>query len=356
MVKAKIQKPRILVTRFPFESRFGGEEVHTLTLMERLPFESFFLGSCPVLLEHFEGGKRKAWLGKPPVTKLWLVIFSVLSPVLFVLAGLYLFWARRRWKVNVLYCLSFGEKLLMTPWAKLFGMKVLWLEHARIGAWLTKNPWRVWYSLLSRFAEVVVTSNAMLAKLPFVKGVQAISCGVVLDKAEPLPAGLDAFVKGGDCVGTVARLTVDKGVDMMVRLVDTKPVRRVVIVGDGPLSGLVEGAVGENLWWEKNLSRGQLTSLYKALGVFVLSSTEFDPFGMVAAEAMLAGTPVVVTEQCGIAADLDGEAVVVPARVSAIAKGIEKASRMSGGRGRTFARKHYGLDRMVKEFEDLILA
>src|SRR3990167_6922219 len=66
-----LPKSKVLVTRFPYESRFGGEEVHTLRLMEELDkrgIEAFFLGSCPILLREFkERGfwVKRAWLAKP---------------------------------------------------------------------------------------------------------------------------------------------------------------------------------------------------------------------------------------------------------------------------------------------------
>ena len=104
-----LAKSRILVTRFPYESRFGGEEVHTLNLMEGLRTKGFsvkFMGSCPVLLEEFarrDFEVKRVWFGKPPVTALWLGLFTLMSPVLFIWAGILM----RREKFDVLYCFEF---------------------------------------------------------------------------------------------------------------------------------------------------------------------------------------------------------------------------------------------------------
>ena len=58
--------------------------------------------------------------------------------------------------------------------------------------------------------------------------------------------------------------------------------------------------------------------LYPQADVFVLPS-EGESFGMVAAEAAAAGTPVIVTDRCGIAGFFeDGEALVVPYERAAI--------------------------------------
>lgn len=367
-----VAKARLLVTRFPFEPRLGGEEMHTIQLMKELDkkgYESFFLGSCPILHRLFkENGfeSGKVWLGKPPVTMFSLLSFTVLFPVLFGLAGYYLWTARKRWKVGTLYSLSLGEKLLMTPWAKLFGMKVIWLEHARIGSWLRKNPWRVLYSFFSRLATTVVTSDAML---PFVKKyakhVVSVPCGVILEKPAPLLADIKKFLRGGFAIGTVARLTVDKGVDMIVRLVHSKPDVRLVIVGEGPLESKVRKVAEKGrILLLPSLPRQQLMSLYEALDLFILGSAEMDPFGMVAAEAMWFGTPALITDKCGITQHLTHgkDAYIVPARVAELDKAVKKLMKNEGlleklGKaGQSYVKTHHRLSQMVGRFEDILRA
>jgi glycosyltransferase involved in cell wall biosynthesis len=62
--------------------------------------------------------------------------------------------------------------------------------------------------------------------------------------------------------------------------------------------------------------------LYPQADVFVLAS-EGESFGMVAAEAAAAGTPVIVTDRCGIAASFQAdEALVVPYEREAIVAAI----------------------------------
>lgn len=365
-----VAKARLLVTRFPFSSRLGGEEMHTIALMEGLGkrgHEAFFMGSDEVLIRLFDKAgfvAEKKWLGKPPVTITWLAVFTVMNPILFVLAGWMLWRARKKWGVNVLYALSLGDKLLMTPWARIFGMKVLWLEHARFGNWMSKNPWRVVYRLLSRWAVTVVTSNAMkpLAE-KFARHVESISCGTIVDKKSKLPSEIEAFCKSGFCVGTVARLTVDKGVDMIVRLVHNKPDIRVIIVGDGPMKTDIEKHVKSGrVMLIPKLPRTQLATLYAAMDLFILGSREMDPFGMVAAEAMWQKTPVMVTNVCGISRDLvDGkEAWIVEPRFAAMDKIVKKMMKhpelLKGlaNRGQKFVKENYSLQSMVDKFEELL--
>lgn len=378
-----LAKARLLVTRFPYSSQWGGEELHTLTLAKELDergVPSFYLGSCRILGKafkeaHFE--TKFAWMGKPPVTKFWLLAFTLLSPILFLHAGLLLGKARKRWGVDSVLMLSFGEKLFMTPWAKLFGMRTLWIEHARIGRWLTKNPWRIVYKLWSRWATVVVTSNAMAEYVrPLIseRGVSprlaAISCAVMVEKTSELRGEVAEFLteelatsRSDVVVSTVARLTPDKGVDMLVHLVHSKPDVRLVVVGTGPLKKeLQKKADLDRVLFVDSLPRGELMELYKRSDLFVLASREMDPFGMVAAEAMHFGTPVLLTSACGISKDLvhGRDAWIVEPKVAELDKAFKRLQKdpelrkALGKHGQAFVKSHYRLDRMVEEFEGLL--
>src|SRR3989338_938139 len=72
---------RILFTRFPLESRFGGAEVQTLALMKGLRARGHdveFLGSCDVLLREAASYQLSAISlesGPPPVTKWGAISF-----------------------------------------------------------------------------------------------------------------------------------------------------------------------------------------------------------------------------------------------------------------------------------------
>ncbi len=73
-----------------------------------------------------------------------------------------------------------------------------------------------------------------------------------------------------------------------------------------------------------------LLSTYAAADVFVLPSAG-DSFGLVAAEAAAVGTPVIVTDRCGIAGFFrEGEALVVPASSDEVIAAIERVVSDTG--------------------------
>jgi glycosyltransferase involved in cell wall biosynthesis len=104
---------------------------------------------------------------------------------------------------------------------------------------------------------------------------------------------------------------------------------------------------GENKW-----------AAYRDADVFVLPSQN-ENFGNTAAEAMAASTPVIVTEQCGIAPLLANEAgLVVPHDSAALSEALarilgaeETRARLAAGCAQVTAR--LGWEEPVREMETL---
>jgi glycosyltransferase involved in cell wall biosynthesis len=107
----------------------------------------------------------------------------------------------------------------------------------------------------------------------------------------------------------VGRVAAGKGIDHLLAAVRELPEVHLVIAGPDDRHGVSTDA--------ERVHRLPLTDeppsrLYPQADVFVLAS-EGESFGMVAAEAAAAGTPVIVSDRCGIAGFFeDGEALVVP--------------------------------------------
>ena len=237
----------IIITRFPYSSQLGGEEIHTFMIAEHLReigHSVEFLTSCPVLRKFAHDNQfktRKIWMFKPPVSISTYAVFNLLSPILliwsfFVVLGIRIF--RKNPKI---YALSFTEKLLFAPWCWLFRIKMVWVEHARIGNWFHKNLWKYWYKYwaTSDLVKIVTVSKVMKTDLGIssVKvipnAIDAKVFGKLYDVAI-LPAEVRQFLGEAKFnLGYVGRLTEDKGMDLLIALKQKIPEIGIITNGSG---------------------------------------------------------------------------------------------------------------------------
>lgn len=356
---------KILFTRFPLESAFGGAEVQTLTLMEGLIARGHgvaFAGSCPVLLA--ECKKRDImtveWhIGPPPVTKWGAMSFAwrknamrgKLAALLDQFHGL-----------DAIAMLSLGEKLLMTDAASDKGIKTVWIEHDTVGRWLTKNPWLpmlVEKSAKATTVGVSEMSRKIYEELGWKKeNTMAIPNGIASD----IPAKTTDEPHQGLQLLCVARLSPEKGVDVLLEALEGLPDATLDIVGDGASESDLKATakpLGERVRFLGR--RNDIRSLYKDYDALVLPSREHDPFGLVAAEAMTAGIPAVVTDACGIADYLGNGKDALVARADdadSLKRAIgvladANARERIAAEGSKTAKERFSAERMVAEYETL---
>lgn len=363
---------RILFTRFPLESRFGGAEVQTLALMRGLKekgYEVSFLGSCSVLLEkcrELQVASCKLDIGIPPVTKFGA--FSFL-------------WRCWRMKREILRAfetcnlqpaticmLSLSEKLLLTSWALRHGIRVIWIEHDRVSSWLAKNPWLPHLRKLSRSVTTVVVSE--LSKKIYVnlgwnpERVIAIPNGIDVSRLKTTSGERRVTSEVIFHIGTIARLTKDKGVDVLIDAVHDLSNVTLTIVGTGPEESSLRACTTSR---PHNLTitpwTNDLPAFYQSLDCFVLPSREHDPFGLVAGEAMLLGIPTIVTDACGIGGYLTHEKDALVVRAGSREELHNAIARLASDpafrntlakEGQKTAEKLFSMDQMVRRYEELL--
>jgi len=368
---------KILFTRFPLESAYGGAEVQVLSLMEGLIKQDHkvrFFGSCPILLRECKRRKipvTQLTIGPPPVTKWGAVSFlwrqkgmkKLLEQAVDHLP-----------KADAVIMLSLTEKLLLTEIEN--RTRVFWLEHDRVGRWLTKNPWLNKLKKLSNNVTTVVVSELsrkIYVKLGFPENkVIAIPNGIDTKRLveiedhtfDGLSAGESQVASHKMHIGCVSRLTKDKGVDLLVDAV--KDIRGIdlTIVGSGRDEEEIKKKINPNPNPISIISRIEnLSSFYESLDLLVLPSREHDPFGLVVAEAMMLGVPAVVTDACGIADYLANgkDAIVVKANSSgALKRGILQVIDNADLRnsiaktGKKTAQKQFTSNRMVERYCKLL--
>lgn len=364
---------KILFTRFPLESAFGGAEVQTIGLMEGLIARGHavaFLGSCPILLKLCrEKGIPSAELqiGAPPVTK-----FGALS----------FLWRKQRMEtllkkafdtfhdIDAIAMISLSEKLLLTEYARQKNARVFWIEHDRVGRWLTKNPWLARLRNLSTMATTVVVSD--LSKRIYVEELRfpkerttAIHNGIdakhlFSNAAFKRPEGSSLHI------GCVARLSADKGVDLLLEAIKDMDDVTLDIVGQGRDEDRIKTMAAE---LNRKRARVRIVpsipegigALYRSLDLFVLPSREHDPCPLAPAEAMTLGIATIVTDACGTAGYVRSgmDAIVVKAGDAdalrdAIAHAQDPGTRKAiADAGRSTAEKRFDFDQMVQAYERL---
>lgn len=361
---------RILFTRFPYESAKGGAELQTKWLTSGLLKRGHavsFLGSCHPLssmLKEIGVTTQYLRIGLPPVS-LWLAV-SFLWRKNVMQKKLINAVQSLPHKPDIIVMMSLTEKILLTEWAAQNGMKVFWIEHDRIGRWLTKNPW---LGALKRASKKAITicvselSRRMYTDLGFDAGrVLAIQNGI------PLPP--DGNVKTASAsptirVGVIARLSPEKGIDVLLHAILDLPEIDLTIVGVGKEEAYLRSLIYEDaqrigIERVKLVSHmADLTKFYQSLDVFVLPSSDHDPFGLVAAEAMAHGVATIVTDACGIAEYLENKKDTLIAKAgssesmqSALRTLLDPAVRSKyAEEGKLTARMCFSADAMIDAYE-----
>jgi glycosyltransferase involved in cell wall biosynthesis len=244
-----------------------------------------------------------------------------------------------------------------------------------IGAPNARPAWPL--RLMMRSADAVVApSRAFLADcLALFPGASpratAIHNGIDLDEFPPA----DPAASRAPSLLCIAAHNEKKGLDVLLhafaRIAPKRPELRLQLAGDGPLRGpledlarklSLEGRV-EFLGWR---GRAEVAQLLRRCRAFVLPSRS-EPFGMVVAEALVSGCPVVASAVGGIAEIVeDGKSglLVPPEDPDALARALERvldddafaSSIAATGQARALAR--FGCDQMganyVRLYADLL--
>jgi glycosyltransferase involved in cell wall biosynthesis len=130
-------------------------------------------------------------------------------------------------------------------------------------------------------------------------------------ETEPADRATLGIPEGAPVILYVGRIAAGKGIEHLLAALHELPDAHLVLVGPDDRHGIA-GKLGGDRVHVLGPTDGPPLGLYRLADVFVLASAG-ESFGMVAAEAAAAGTPVVVTDRCGVADFLaEGEALVVP--------------------------------------------
>lgn len=364
---------RILITKFPYNSLLGGGELHTLELVKSLSkkgFDFVLLSSDDILMNEFKKRAypvKKMWAPLEPVSLKGLALFPFFAPFFLIYLFVNILSARSSNKQNVLFCLSYTEKVLFTPIARLLGMKVLWMEHLRIERSYIFNPLRVLYVFFSRWATVVTVSHSVgdqLEKLGIhAKNIKVIYNGVDTRRFLKVPRESNKPL----IVGAMSRLVDEKGVDVLIKAfskVSKKYPLKLHIAGSGPeKQKLLDLAKKEGVHDTVSfVGFANPVDFLSSIDVFSLTPRAKESFGYVAAEAMSMEIPVVGTALSGLSevivdgstgylCDVD-DVECIAQRIESLVSDSKKRS-LFGRDGRIRVQKKFSLDTMLFEYDSL---
>lgn len=367
----------ILFTRFPLESADGGAENQTEWLMEGLRsrgHEVSFLGSCPMLLRRAEKlgiPHTRLDIGPPPVTKSAAISFfwrkkAMQSALVKALTGV-------SPQPDAIIMLSLSEKILLSEHVASQGKRVLWIEHDRVGSWLRRNPWLPALKRASAHVTIICVSE-LSRRIYLGLGFDPSRVIAIPNGVPPTPTPTLTLPRIGEqlLLGCIARLSKEKGIDVLLQAIAEMPDVTLQIIGQGPEEGYLRTCIEEDTR-RLGLSEPRITitrsvpdlsSFYQSIDALVLPSTDHDPFGLAAAEAMMRGTAVIVTDACGIADYLiDGENALIAQAASptSLAAQIRKLSEGSvreriALQGRKAAQEKFSLERMTEAYVSVLFS
>lgn len=183
----------------------------------------------------------------------------------------------------------------------------------RVGHWRAEAQRWQWRRHGAAFDRIVCNSHAVAALLRK-DGVPVD--GVIWNGVPERPARPEPPPGAPVQLGCASRLVPKKGVDWLLRafarIAPARPAVRLLIAGDGPerdaLQRLAaELGIADRVRWIGHVTRDGLETAFADLRAQVVPSRWAEPFGLVAAEAMMRGTAAIVSDGGGLAEQvLDG--------------------------------------------------
>jgi glycosyltransferase involved in cell wall biosynthesis len=155
----------------------------------------------------------------------------------------------------------------------------------------------------------------------------------------------------------VGRLVEKKGIDLVIEVSRRLPDTQFLIVGDGPLAGMVPGDTG--VTWHRSLPPERMPECYQAADCFLLPS-HGEGLPLAVQEAAACGLPIVVSEGEIYAGPLvrQGVCAAVPRSASVIADQVKRilAGEMAGlgSQGRCHAEAQWSASSMAASYIDLL--
>lgn len=307
------------------------------------------------------------------------LFFSVCSPILLII-GLVKIISVRIKKCKTLVLTALPEQLLLTPWARLIGYRVYWLQSDFLPNGFRGNIFSLIYRIWAPLTTIIATSQAISEHLvadfkiaekrikvipPMISAMMSQNdmYGDLAEK-ETNPAKNNFFI-----IGFIGELGREQGVEFLIKSTehfrDFIPQYQIILVGDGTEKKSL-------VWLSKMMglehqvrfvgNQNQVRKWHSYFDILVLPQLIGVGFSRTAAEAMADGLPVVASDVPGISEIVNNQGgILVPPRDSqSLAQAILTLYHDQKGYGQ-FARQaadriknSYSQERVIELWEEVL--
>ena len=277
------------------------------------------------------------------------------------------------------------QNIIAQHYAKKYGIPYVLQAHGSVLPFFQKQILKKLYDRMWGY-ETLRNASKVIAVTP-VEAEQYNKMGIDEDKIEIVPNGIDLLEynnlpRRGEfreryslrddekIVLYLGRLHKIKGIDLLIEafsdLIEKLDDVRLVIVGpdDGYLSTLkkqiTDLKIGDKILFTGPLYEMDKLKAYVDADVYVLPSM-YEIFGITVLEACACGTPVIVTDRCGIMDFVDKVGYVVEYDKDQLRDSIfrvlsdEGVKRRFGEDGKALVKEHFGWDNIVSDVEKIYL-
>lgn len=275
------------------------------------------------------------------------------------------------------------QSIIIHHYAKKYGIPYVLQAHGSVGTYFQKGILkrvfdRIWgYGILkdaSRLIAVTPTEVGQYQSLGAREdSIEIVPNGINLSEFENLPPGGEFRRKYGldqdlKIILYLARINKVKGPDLLVKSFAklSREMSDVKLIIAGPDDGYLlilkklikELGSEENVLFTGPLYGRDKLEAYTDADVYVLPS-RYEVFGITVLEAFTCGTPVIITDRCGIADMVDCQAGVVSYNRDQLSDAIlrvlrdDKKGRESGDKGKLLVREKFNWQKVTEQVEHI---
>ncbi len=267
---------------------------------------------------------------------------------------------------------GFIEKILVTPWAKIFNIPVVWIEYGPLGSVFSKffGLPKLTYRLVSKLPDFIIepSENTRINNLNIT--------GFSTARTKVIPCGINPLkIKEGKVeeytAYCVSRMEKGKGQDLLIKawskVIRKFPKAKLYFIGEGDFQKHLEN-LAKNLNLNKSVVfMGKVKNVAKAVSGFSVgvfpSIWPLEGFGLVLLEAMSLGKPVICFDAGPYPEIVNSECALILEKenIEALSKGIIKIisdnriAEKLGKNGRKRFNKYFTVGKISVRYYSVLL-